>query len=592
MDKDNLRMPDPSFDWDQYRDGLTISKEERETQQRFYEETLSARKETGFVTGIVKEIIYNDKTPREVLICVEGYKSYGVIAYNEFRYNKELKVGDEVELFVLSSEGSDGAPVLSHDRARKEHAWEKVMEAFNQEAVVLGHVKSHTKGGLLVDIFGFEAFLPGSQIDIRPVRDYDIYVDKTMEFKIVKITEEPKNAVVSHKVLIEAEQEKQKRELISKLVKGDVLEGTVKNILPFGVFVDLGGIDGLIHITDLAWHRIGHPSEVVQMDEKINVVVLEFDEEKNRIALGLKQLTSSPWDSLDANLAPGDILKGTVEMITDYGAFVQIAPGIEGLIHVSEMSWTQHLRAAGDFLEKGQEVEAVILSIDRDEHKMSLGLKQLKPDPWADIETKFPVGSHFQSKVRNFSSFGAFVELEEGVDGLVHSSDLSWTHRIKHPSDMLTIGSELEVVVLDIDKENRRLTLGHKQIQENPWDGFEQLFTVGSVHEGEVVEASEKVATILMTEGGVEAMATQKHLVKADGSKAKAGEKLEFKVMEFDKQKCRIVVSHTRTFEEPKQEERKESKKAKDNGMQQAPLEKATLGDFEGLSDLLDEFNK
>ncbi len=588
----NFRMPDQDFDWDQYEKGTTLSKEERTEQERYYVESLSERKETGIVVGTVKEIIYNDKTPRGVLVGISGYKTSGEIPYTEFRYNKELKVGDEVEVYVISPEGANGQPQLSHYLARVEQSWELVTKAVDNDETVRGYIKSRTKGGMIVDIFGIEAFLPGSQIDVRPIRDYDALVDKTMEFKIVKVNPEQKNIVVSHKVLIEAELEQQKRELISKLIKGDVLEGVVKNLMPFGVFVDLGGIDGLIHITDLSWERVSHPSEVVQLDEKINVVILDFDQEKNRIALGLKQLTPNPWDSLDPNLSTGDILKGKVELITDYGAFVEIAPGIEGLIHVSEMSWTQHLRSAQDFLKVGDEVEAVILTLDREERKMSLGMKQLKPDPWADIETRFPLNSCHKAKVRNFTNFGVFVEVEEGVDGLVHLSDLSWTRKVKHPSEITEIGAMLDVQVLEIDKDNRRLSLGHKQTEENPWDEFANTFTVGSVHEGTIIESSDKGAVISLPYG-VEGFATQKHLVKEDGSKAKLDEKLEFKVLEFDKNKHRIFVSHSRMFEEAKEEApRGESKKqAKETAAQQAAVEKATLGDLGELAALRDQLD-
>ena len=459
--------PNPDFDWGMYEKGTTLSEEVRKEQEAKYEETLNSLKVNEVVIGKVVEFVKNDKTIREVLVDV-GYKSLGVVPYTEFRYNQDLKVGDEVEVYVISQEDRSGALVLSHRQARLERAWERINEAQEKDEVILGFIKSRTKGGMIVDVFGVEAFLPGSQIDVRPIRDYDALIDKTMEFKIVKINQEQKNVVVSHKILVEAELEQQKRDIISKLEKGQVLEGTVKNILPFGVFVDLGGVDGLIHITDLSWERVSHPSEVVELDQKINVVILDFDENKTRIALGLKQLTPNPWDNLDPNLKPGDVLKGKVELITDYGAFVEIAPGIEGLIHVSEMSWAQHLRSAQDFLKVGEEVEAVILTLDREERKMSLGMKQLTPDPWADIEERYPVGSRHQAKVRNFTNFGVFVEIEEGVDGLIHLSDLSWTKKVKHPSEVTEIGAMIEVEVLEIDKENRRLSLGHKQTEENP----------------------------------------------------------------------------------------------------------------------------
>ncbi|KGN97047.1 30S ribosomal protein S1 [Porphyromonas gingivicanis] len=592
MSNHQFRVPNPDFDWDQYEKGSTLSSDARAEQERLYEETLSNIKEKEVVMGTVKEIVYNDKTPREVLVDV-GYKSLGSIPYPEFRYNKDLKVGDQVEVFVISPEGPMGQPVLSHYLARAERSWERVTEALEKDEVILGYIKSRTKGGMIVDVFGIEAFLPGSQIDVRPIRDYDSLVDKTMEFKIVKVNHEQKNIVVSHKILIEAELEQQKRDIISKLEKGQVLEGVVKNLLNFGVFVDLGGVDGLIHITDLSWERVSHPSEVVQLDQKINVVILDFDEEKTRIALGLKQLTPNPWDALDPNLAPGDILKGRVELITDYGAFVEVAPGIEGLIHVSEMSWTQHLRSAQDFLKVGQEVEAVILTLDREERKMSLGMKQLKPDPWQDIETRFPVGSRHTAKVRNFTNFGVFVEVEEGVDGLIHLSDLSWTKKIKHPSEITEIGAPIEVEVLEIDKDNRRLSLGHKQTEENPWDVFETVFTTGSIHEGTIIESTDKGAIIALPYG-VEGFATQMHLVKEDGSKAQIDEKLEFKVLEFNKNKHRIIVSHSRIFEDKQRdaaraekEQKKQSREASSQAAAaQAPAEKATLGDLGELAAL------
>lgn len=591
-----MRMPDQNFDWEQYKNGTTLSKEERSEQERYYVQSLDERKDSGVVIATVKEIIYNDKTPREVLVSAAGYKSAGVIPYTEFRYNKELKPGDEVEVVVVSPEGPNGQPHFSHYLARVERSWDLVTEAIDKDQVIRGYIKSRTRGGMIVDVFGIEAFLPGSQIDVRPIRDYDSLVDKTMEFKIVKVNPEQKNIVVSHKVLIEAEIEQQKRDIIGKLVKGDVLPGVVKNLMPFGVFVDLGGVDGLIHITDLSWERVSHPSEVVQLDQKIEVVVLDFDQEKNRIALGLKQLTPNPWDSLDKSLAPGDILKGRVELITDYGAFVEVAPGIEGLIHVSEMSWAQHLRSAQDFLKVGEEVEAVILTLDREERKMSLGMKQLKPDPWADIETRFPVASRHTAKVRNFTNFGVFVEVEEGVDGLIHLSDLSWTRKVKHPSEVTEIGAPIEVEVLEIDKDNRRLSLGHKQTEENPWDALESLFTVGSIHEGKIIELLDKGGVIALQEG-VEGFATQKHLVKEDGSKAKVNETLEFKILEFDKSKHRVIVSHSRVFEDKIREanraENAQKKQANHEAAPatpaQAPVEKATLGDLGALAALRDQ---
>lgn len=581
--------PNQDFDWSMYEKGTTLSEEVRKQQEAMYNETLNNLKVGEVVVGKVADFVKNDKTIREVLVDV-GYKSLGSVPYTEFRYNRDLKVGDEVEVYVLSQEDRNGSLQLSHKQARLERAWERINTAQEKDEIILGYIKCRTKGGMIVDIFGVEAFLPGSQIDVRPIRDYDALVDKTMEFKIVKINQEQKNVVVSHKILVEAELEQQKREIIGKLEKGQVLEGTVKNILPFGVFVDLGGVDGLIHITDLSWERVSHPSEVVELDQKIQVVILDFDENKTRIALGLKQLTANPWDNLDPNIQVGDKLKGKVELITDYGAFVEIAPGIEGLIHVSEMSWAQHLRSAQDFLKVGDEVEAVVLTLDRDERKMSLGIKQLTPDPWADIENRYPVGSRHEAKVRNFTNFGVFVEIEEGVDGLIHLSDLSWTRKVKHPSDVTEIGANIAVEVLEIDKENRRLSLGHKQTEENPWDVFESTFTVGSIHEGLITELVDKGAIIALPYG-IEGFATTKNLTKEDGSRAQVEERLPFKVIEFNKEKHRIVVSHTRTFEPARSErsaettERKNSRPA-DETAAQAPVEKATLGDLGTLAAL------
>ena len=533
---------------------------------------------------------------REVVINI-GYKSDGIVSRNEFRYNPELKVGDKVEVFVESQEDKKGQLVLSHKKARALRSWDRVNEALEKDEVIKGYIKCRTKGGMIVDVFGIEAFLPGSQIDVKPIRDYDVFVGKTMEFKVVKINPEFKNVVVSHKALIEAELEQQKKEIISKLEKGQVLEGTVKNITSYGVFIDLGGVDGLIHITDLSWGRVSHPEEIVQLDQKLNVVILDFDDEKKRIALGLKQLTAHPWDALDANLKVGDIVKGKVVVMADYGAFVEIAPGVEGLIHVSEMSWSQHLRSAQDFLKVGEEVEAIILTLDRDERKMSLGIKQLKPDPWDNIEEKYPVNSRHTAKVRNFTNFGVFVEIEEGIDGLIHISDLSWTKKIKHPAEFTNIGDDIEVVVLEIDKENRRLSLGHKQLEENPWDVFETIFTVDSIHEGTIVDIFDKGAVIALPYG-VEGFATPRHLVKEDGTQAKAEEKLAFKVIEFNKAAKRIILSHARIFEDERKSEeqaakaeqakaaastKKNVKKLKDN------LEKTTLGDISELAALKDQ---
>ena len=539
-------QPLADFNWDEFENGGSseVSKQELE---KAYDETLNKVSEHQVVEG---EVISVDK--KEVIVNI-GYKSDGIIPASEFRYNPDLKVGDKVEVYVENQEDRKGQLVLSHKKARLSKSWELVNAALENEEVIQGYIKCRTKGGMIVDVFGIEAFLPGSQIDVHPIRDYDVFVGKTMEFKVVKINQEFRNVVVSHKALIEAELEAQKKEIISKLEKGQILEGTVKNITSYGVFVDLGGVDGLIHITDLSWGRVSDPHEVVALDEKINVVILDFDDEKKRIALGLKQLTPHPWDALDANLKVGDHVKGKVVVIADYGAFVEIAPGVEGLIHVSEMSWSQHLRSAQEFLHVGDEVEAVILTLDRAERKMSLGIKQLKEDPWECIETKFPIGSKHVAKVRNFTNFGIFVELAEGVDGLIHISDLSWTKKIKHPSEFTTVGATLDVVVLEIDKENRRLSLGHKQLEKNPWDEYETIYTPGSVHKGTIVEMMDKGAVVALAEGG-EGFATPKHLTKEDGSMAKKGEELDFKVIEFVKETKRIILSHSRTFEEGKDE--------------------------------------
>ena len=542
---ENLKniAPLADFDWNAFENGTVESTQSHDEQEKAYDATLGRVNENEVVDGTVISI-----GKREVVVNI-GYKSDGIIPVNEFRYNTDLKVGDTVEVYVENQEDKRGQLVLSHKKARASKSWERVNAALENKEVIKGYIKCRTKGGMIVDIFGIEAFLPGSQIDVKPIRDYDVFVGKTMEFQVVKINQEYKNVVVSHKALIEAELEAQKQEIISKLQKGQVLEGTVKNITSYGVFIDLGGVDGLIHITDLSWGRVNDPHEIVQLDQKLNVVILDFDEEKKRIALGLKQLTPHPWDALDANLKVGDKVKGKVVVMADYGAFVEIAPGVEGLIHVSEMSWSQHLRSAQDFLKVGDEVEAVILTLDRQERKMSLGIKQLKDDPWKDIEVKYPVGSHHHAKVRNFTNFGVFVELEEGVDGLIHISDLSWTKKIKHPSEFTQIGADIEVVVLEIDKDNRRLSLGHKQLEENPWDVFENTFTEGSVHEGTITELMDKGAVVQL-EYGVEGFATPKHLVKEDGSHAKEGEKLPFKVIEFNKDSKRIILSHSRTFED------------------------------------------
>jgi small subunit ribosomal protein S1 len=583
---DNVKnvAPIENFDWETYAEGgESYSKENKEKLIESYTNTLSKISDKEVVTGVVTSM-----NKREVIVNI-GYKSEGVVPMSEFRYNPDLKVGDEVEVYIESQEDKKGQLVLSHKKARATRSWDRVNEAFQNNEVIKGYIKCRTKGGMIVDVFGIEAFLPGSQIDVKPIHDYDMFVDKTMEFKVVKINPEFKNVVVSHKILIEEELEQQKKEIISHLEKGQVLEGTVKNITSYGVFIDLGGVDGLIHITDLSWERIQHPEEVVKLNDKINVVILDFDDEKKRIALGLKQLMPHPWDALDPNLKVGDVVKGKVVVIADYGAFVEIAPGVEGLIHVSEMSWTQHLHTAQDFLHVGDEVEAVILSLDREERKMSLGMKQLKPDPWETIEQKYPIGSIHTATVRNFTNFGAFVEIEEGVEGLVHISDLSWTRKIKHPSEVTEIGAPLEVQVLEIDKENRRLSLGHKQVEENPWDVFETIFTEGSIHEGTIVELTDKGAIIALPYG-IEAFASSKHLVKEDGSQAQVDEKLPFKVIEFNKDAKRIVVSHTRVFEDEQNEKTESKRRSKRTGKKEEAetistpiIEKTTFGDIEEL---------
>jgi len=582
-------QPLQDFDWEQFENGLAanVSKEELD---KAYDETLNKVSEHQVVDG---KVISVDK--KEVVVNI-GYKSDGIIPASEFRYNPDLKAGDVVEVYVENAEDKKGQLVLSHKKARLSKSWDRVNAALEAQEVVNGYIKCRTKGGMIVDVFGIEAFLPGSQIDVHPIRDYDQFVDKTMEFKIVKINQEFRNVVVSHKALIEAELEAQKQEIMSKLEKGQILEGVVKNITSYGVFVDLGGVDGLIHITDLSWGRVDDPHKVVELDQKINVVILDFDEEKKRIALGLKQLTPHPWDALDANLKVGDHVKGKVVVIADYGAFVEIQPGVEGLIHVSEMSWSQHLRSAQEFLKVGDEVEAVIITLDRDERKMSLGIKQLKEDPWEAIEVKYPVGSKHTAKVRNFTNFGVFVELEEGVDGLIHISDLSWTKKVKHPSEFTQVGAQIDVIVLDIDKENRRLSLGHKQLEENPWDVFEAKYTVGSIHEGKIVELLEKGAVVQLDEN-VEGFATPKHLVKEDGSQAVQGETLPFKVIEFNKDSKRIILSHSRTFEDPKREEKAAAKKARTPKKEDAPkienvAASTTLGDIDVLAELKAKMEK
>ena len=581
--------PLENFDWDAYENGTVETAAQKEDQEKAYDQTLNKVSEHEVVEG---KIIALDK--RQAIVDI-GYKSDGVIPISDFRYNPDVKVGDVVEVYIESLEDKKGQLLLSHKKARALKAWDRVNQALDDKEVIQGYIKSRTKGGMIVDVFGIEAFLPGSQIDVKPIRDYDVFVGKTMEFQVVKINQEYRNVIVSHKALIEAELEAQKKEIISKLQKGQVLEGIVKNITSYGVFIDLGGVDGLIHITDLSWGRVNDPHDFVEIGQKLNVVILDFDDEKKRIALGLKQLTPHPWDSLDENLKVGDHVKGKVIVLADYGAFVEIAPGVEGLIHVSEMSWSQHLRSAQDFLKVGDEVEAVILSLNREERKMSLGLKQLKEDPWKDIEAKYPVGSKHTAKVRNFTNFGVFVELEEGIDGLIHISDLSWTKKIKHPSEFTQIGADIDVVVLEIDTENRRLSLGHKQLEDNPWDVFETVFTVGSVHEGTIVNLMDKGATVQL-EYGVEGFVTPKHLTKEDGSKAKLNEKLPFKVIEFNKDSHRIILSHRRTFEENAHEEKQHNNvkapKKDDNVQIKNQAAANSLGDNDTLAALKAKMEK
>ena len=577
-----------TFDWNAFENDSAIYNASKEEIAAQYDQTLSKVQVGEIVEGTVIGL-----NKREVVVNI-GYKSEGIIPISEFRYNPELAVGEKVEVYVESAEDKKGQLVLSHKKARQLRSWDRVNEALDKDEVIKGYIKCRTKGGMIVDVFGIEAFLPGSQIDVKPIRDYDIYVGKTMEFKVVKINQEFRNVVVSHKALIEAELEAQKKEIMSKLEKGQILEGTVKNITSYGVFIDLGGVDGLIHITDLSWGRVNHPEEIVKLDQKLNVVILDFDDAKKRIALGLKQLTPHPWDALDPNLKVGDKVKGRVVVMADYGAFVEITPGVEGLIHVSEMSWSQHLRSAQEFMKVGDEVEAVILTLDHEERKMSLGIKQLTPDPWADIETKYAVGSRHTAKVRNFTNFGVFVEIEEGIDGLIHISDLSWTKKIKHPSEFTQLGADIEVIVLEIDKENRRLSLGHKQLEENPWNAFEQQFAVDTVHSGTITEISDKGAVVSLGEN-IEGFAPAKQLVKEDGTTAKVGETLDFKVVEFSKATKRIILSHSRLHEDAKRaeaqaemaEKKRADEAAKDSVKKiNASVEKTTLGDISGLAEL------
>ncbi|HPX98412.1 MAG TPA: 30S ribosomal protein S1 [Bacteroidaceae bacterium] len=585
--------PLQDFDWDAFEKGNPEGDMSREQLEKAYDSTLNKVADDEVVMGKVIAI-----NKREVIVNI-GYKSDGIIPLNEFRYDPDLKVGDEVEVYIENTENKKGELLLSHRKARVSRSWDRVNEALESEEIVKGYIKCRTKGGMIVDVFGIEAFLPGSQIDVKPIRDYDVFVGKTMEFKGIKINQEYRNVVVSHKALIEEELEQQKKEIISKLEKGQVLEGTVKNITSYGVFIDLGGVDGLIHITDLSWGRVSNPKEIVDLDQKINVVILDFDDEKKRIALGLKQLTPHPWDSLDPDFKVGDIVKGKVVVMADYGAFIEIAPGVEGLIHVSEMSWSQHLRSAQDFINVGDEVEAVILTLDRSERKMSLGIKQLKQDPWESIDEKYTVGSKHTATVRNFTNFGIFVEIEEGVDGLIHISDLSWTKKVKHPSEFTTIGAPIGVVVLEIDKENRRLSLGHKQLEENPWDTYETIYNVDSIHEGVITELMDKGAVISLAEG-VEGFATPKHLVKEDGSQAQQNETLQFKVIEFNKDSKRIILSHSRIFEDIAKAEAKAEKKAarkasakkeKEEPVIQNQAASTTLGDIDALAALKEQLD-
>ena len=594
MVENKMVVANENFDWNAFENELDLYDRSKDEIAGAYDQTLSKVQVGEVVEGTVVDI-----NKREVVVNI-GYKSEGIIPVGEFRYNPELTVGEKVEVYVENAEDKKGQLQLSHKKARQLKSWDRVNLALENDEIIKGYIKCRTKGGMIVDVFGIEAFLPGSQIDVKPIRDYDFYVDKTMEFKVVKINQEFRNVVVSHKALVEAELEAQKKEIMSKLEKGQILEGVVKNITSYGVFIDLGGVDGLIHITDLSWGRVNHPEEIVELDQKLNVVILDFDDQKKRIALGLKQLTPHPWEALSADLKVGDKVKGKVVVMADYGAFVEIAAGVEGLIHVSEMSWSQHLRSTQEFMKVGDEIEAVVLTLDREERKMSLGIKQLTTDPWAAIESKYPVGSKHIAKVRNFTNFGVFVEIEEGIDGLIHISDLSWTKKIKHPAEFTQNGAEIEVVVLEIDKENRRLSLGHKQLEENPWNEFEQQYAVDTVHEGTIKELTEKGAVVTLSEN-IEGFAPARQLVKEDGTQAKAGETLSFKVIEFSKATKRITLSHTRLFEEAKRAEEKAEKKAKAEAAEatkssvkkiNASVEKTTLGDITSLAELKAQMEK
>ena len=586
MNEELKTSPIEDFDWDAYENGDAQTGKTREELTKTYDESLNTVKDKDVIEGTIIAL-----NKREAVVNI-GYKSDGIIPMSEFRYNPDIKIGDTVEVFIENQEDKKGQLILSHRKARMSRSWDRINEALEKDEIIKGLIKCRTKGGMIVDVFGIEAFLPGSQIDVKPIRDYDIFVGKTMEFKVVKINQEFKNVVVSHKALIEAELEAQKREIIAKLERGQILKGVVKNITSYGVFIDLGGVDGLIHITDLSWGRVSHPEEIVKLDQELDVVILDFDDERKRIALGLKQLQPHPWDALNPDLKIGDKVNGKVVVMADYGAFVEIAPGVEGLIHVSEMSWSQHLRSAQDFMKVGDEVEAVILTLDRDERKMSLGIKQLKNDPWDDIEVKYPIGSKHTAKVRNFTNFGVFVEIEEGVDGLIHISDLSWTKKIKHPSEFTQVGADIDVQVLEIDKDNRRLSLGHKQLEENPWDALESVFTVGSIHNGTIIELQDKGGVVALSHG-VEGFATPKHLVKEDGTPAKVNEALDFKVIEFNKDNKRIFLSHSRIFEDEAKAEKNEARKAarRQTKKEEQPaaataVERTTLGDLEELAAL------
>lgn len=577
----NQNVAPEAFDWESFESGLNAEdRTEKQELEEIYKGSLNDLGDSDVITGKVVRL-----TDREAIVDI-NFKSEGVISLNEFRYNQDLKVGDVVEVMVDKREDKTGQLQLSHKKARTLKAWDKVNELHESGEIVNGLVKSRTKGGMIVDVHGLEAFLPGSQIDVKPIKDYDQFVGKTMEFKVVKINPEFKNVVVSHKALIEADIEGQKKEIIAQLEKGQVLEGTVKNITSYGVFVDLGGVDGLIHITDLSWSRVNHPSEVLSDGETVKVVILDFDEDKTRIQLGMKQLEAHPWDALSENIKVGDKVKGKVVVLADYGAFVEVAPGVEGLIHVSEMSWSTHLRSAGDFVKVGDEVEAEVLTLDREDRKISLGMKQLNQDPWTNIESKYPVGSKHTGTVRNFTNFGVFVELEEGIDGLIYISDLSWTKKIKHPSEFCNVGDKLDVVVLELDVQARRLSLGHKQLQENPWDKFETKYAEGTIHNGKATDVFDKGASVQFEDAEVEAFCPSRLLEKEDGTKIKKGEEADFKVIEFNKEFKRVVVSHTGIFRDEEKKNVKDSGKTSSAASINSGNEKSTLGDIDELAEL------